>query len=703
MIDLCIETNLFGPETLSFSIPENDPRCSLLVADYKLEYSYGSYFITKVEDEIDEEGYAYKAITAEAGWMRLADRKKPGTVTITGTAARGLFLILEGSGWTTHWLTDDPTEYTMEMTDSNVLEMIWQWAKQTGTEPSFNSLEHRVSLFEGGLGEDRGYSFRYGKNVRQIKRTVLPPKATRLYAYGKNDLDISSMAGGKQYVEDYSWYTANGMTLPDAQADYRKDEEIVDDTFTDASALYAMAVRTLTAWAQPTITYEAKVVDLSTLVGYDEATFITGDTVWVEGEPISVSERARVTRIKRFPYEPSRDELELTFGNVVIPDAKQSSGRSDTTQSWELFTSRNVDTPRFVWQGSQIINRIKLHTVEGAEWVVGYTLKGTAVGASTVTLEFIDTETGLPWWTTKTFALTDGQAVDYSISWGKKEIPSGDSTLAVRMYSNSLTNGMNIAADRSNLWVLARGTTRENPTLANSVRFDFTGGVQHWTAPDDVSEYQIESHGAGPNGRGAMIRAMHALIPGSEWDIYIGGAPGTDGTAPLLLGGWPNGGASDGPFSSQQGGGGSTDIRPAGTTYASAIQLAGAGGGRGEPSASNPSAVGGDGGFFSGTASQHGNPGTQSGGGAGGSSGTDGTANQGGRAIWGGNFFDFGGGGGGGGWFGGEGGQAAGSPSQSGGAGGSSHISTDCWDVETLDGENTGHGYMIISWETPEA
>jgi phage minor structural protein len=700
LINFHVDNRLFQSEILYFDIPIDDPRADTVAIDERLQYDIGEYYITNIEDEITEEGFPVKRVTAEVSWMRLTDRKKVGTFELDHTPEAGLALILEGTGWSVGVASGDPTTFVISETDKTVLELIWMWAKITGNEINFNSVNHTVDIVSE-VGLDLGLSFRYGKNLQQIKRTVTPPTATRIYPFGKNGLSVAALtSGGAPYVEDYSYYIAQGLTEEEARAGYQKDEVVNDESFVEDIPLYNMGIARLAVTSQPGIVYSAKVIDLNTLVHYDEGGFLPGDTVWVEAEPLSISERARVSRRDFYPYEPSRDVVELSFNPILIPDVNTSTARSDTSRNWELFVSCNLNTPRFVWQGSQIINRIKLRTTTDAEWVVGYTLKGVAVGSSTVTIEFTDSETGLPWWTTKTLSLTNGQEVDLSLNWGKKEIPAGTTTLIVRMYSNSVSNGLNIAADRSNLWVLARGTTRQNVTLPNSIRFDFTGAVQHWTAPDDVSEYQIETHGAGPNGLGAMLRAMHNIIPGSDWDIYVGGAPGSPG-AGVLGGGWPNGGDSAGPFASQQGGGGSTDVRPAGTAYTSTIQLAGAGGGHGEGSASNPSPYGGQGGYLVGGNSQHGAGATQSAGGSGASAGTDGTANQGGAAFWDGNFFSFGGGGGGGGWFGGEGGQGVGSPSQSGGGGGTSAASTACWDLETQDGENSGHGYVIISWEEP--
>lgn len=698
MIDFAVETTLFGPERLSLLLPQDDARVTYLINDYRLEYEFGEYFIIQSEDEVGEDGTAFKKITAEASWMRLADRKRPGGTVIEATPAAGLAEnILPGTGWSVFLATSDANTYRLEANDTNVLALIWQWAKLTGNEVEFDSLNHTVSMVPS-VGLDLGYSFRYGKNLKSIKRTSVPPKTTRLFPYGKNELDITSVtSGGVPYIENFDYYTDLGMLLADVTAEgspYIKEEILVDETFTDVNALYDAAVRYLDVVSVEQILYEAKVIDLSTLVGYNEAEFKCGDTVWVQGEPIRVGERARVSRIVKYPYEPDRNQIELSFNPVSLPDAQQSGSRRDTSLEWELFESRNISAKQ-VRLGTTIVHRIALQMSSGAEYALHYNVEGTGVGNGTLNVQAIDDETGEPLWPAQAFTVANGVRFSWQFSFSDKEVSVGEHVMVIRMWSSGAGVGIDIPAKQTAFWILARGTVRENYTLPNSIRYDFTGAMQNHIVADDTYEILCEVHGSkgggSGGGLGSLVKAMLPVIAGQSLDIIVGGTTG-----------WPNGGAPGlaGPFSGSPGGGRS-EIRPAGTTITSAYLIAGAGGGFGEGSASNPNPFGGIGGFYVGGASQLGNGATQTAGGAGASPGDDGALGQGGNGFSTGNAFNFGGGGGGDGYFGGEGGQAASPPGQSGGGGGSGFAIATAWDIETQDGENDGHGYIIISWENP--
>lgn len=663
--------------------------------DYKLRWEDEEYFITKAIATTDEEGKDIKRIEAEIGWMRLADYKIPGDFLgiKDETIHDGMAFIIENTPWTLGDI-EDTGSYTLALSDQSVLTWIWEWCRITGKEPRFHTIGKTIDLVDA-VGVDRNLRFEYGRNIREVEKTETPPAFTRLYSFGRDDLNLVSEAGAS-YIEDYSWYTNQGITLIEAQQNHRKDEIVYNDDIIDSAVLYQDAQLKLSFGSQGIITYKALVVDLSYLSGVNELKLDIGDHARVRDKETSTTLPVRVSRYVEKPNEPENNQVELSFGVVLMPSIRTSNNRPDRSREWELFVSANTVTDHQVRLGTTIINRIKLRHVDNAEWVIGYSLTGTAVGSSTLTFEFTDDETGLPFWETQVFALTDGQTYDYAFTLGRKEIPEGVTTLVVRAHSSSSTAGINIADAGSNLWVLARGTTRENVTLPNSIRFDFTGAVQHWTAPDDVSEALFEVHGAGRGsigGAGCKIVAMIPIVAGAEYDIHVGGSNG-----------WPNGGAPGlaGPFSGGVGGG-SSHVVSVGGAFASAMVVAGAGGGPGEASASNPNPFGGQGGFYAGGNSANANGATQLAGGSGGaSSGAPGTFGQGGDASSSGNAFHFGGGGGGGGWYGGQGGQAASPPGQSGGGGGSSAITTTAWDLEYQDGENTGNGYIIISWETPE-
>lgn len=720
LIDYQIDDRLFQSHIMSFKIPASDLKTQSLVEDGKLTFNSQPFYITDIA-RIRDNNVADFEVTAEIGWMKLADLKKVGNFTISGlTPAAGLSQILDGTVWTTLSVTTSSSTYSLDATDATVLDLIWQWAKVCACEISFESQTYAISMIPT-IGAVRSLTFRYGRNLTQVKRTVRPPVATRLYAYGRNDITITALTtDGVPYIEDYSYYTDQGVLLADAQAMYRKDDIYSDDTFIDDVSLYNAAVARLAVLSQPTITYEGAVIDLSDIVHTTEGDYKCGDTVRVVDEELSIDAAARVTRKVTYPYSPERNQIELSFGTVLLPDPRSKSQRADSTMSWELFEDRNVATLKHVRDFPTIINRLRLDTIEGAEWVVHYKLQATGSGISNVTISATEDETATAIWPNFVDAITNGMKIEYNFSFGQKDLTPGPHTLVIRGQSDAVGKGLNIAASCAAFWVLARGTTKSNVTLPNSIRYDYTAALQSFTVPEGITEIQVECvGGSGTNpltgGRGARVVAKFVVTPEQLYDVYVGGNP--TGGGDNHLGGWPNGG--EGATNSQpikSGGGSSTHLILAGGAFAAALIVAGAGGGAGQGDViGGVLDEGGDAGFYVATDGQdgvHGYGATQETFGLKGTGtlpGEDGDTDgigQGGDAGASPGAFDYPGGGGGGGWHGGGGaGGVAGFGVHAGGGGaGSGYCSSAGYDLEYNDAYNAPgeDGYMIISWDAPD-
>lgn len=747
MIDLRIEERIFESKEISFAIRADDQRAADLIGDAPLVYGGDRYFIYKVKNALTKDGVRLKKVFGEINWMRLADRKRAGNFILEDqTATQGAEAILSGTGWTLDYVSDEITgTASMEANDLSVLALVWDWCRVVGAEPIWNSMEKTLSLVPFA-GSSAGVSFRYGRDVEEIEKEEEPPIATRVFPFGRDDLNVSAIAGAS-YIEDFSWYTAQGITLEEARAEYTKDEVFYDDSMIEDAPLYRAGVKFLEKSSKPTIKYKAKVIDLSTLTSLPAMTgFQTGDMATVYDEDVQLEVDARVTRRVEFPLDPSLNEVELSFNAVLLPESSVASGRPNTTRSWELFVSRNDLTARQIRGFSTILHRIKLRTSLNAEWVMGYSLTGTAVGSSQMTLEFTDDETGLPVWETQVVDLVDGQPYDYAWTFGRKEIPAGTTTVVVRAYTDTPGAGLDIDFGGTALWVLARGTTRQTVTLPNSQTFNFNGNstglngtVQLFVVPDDVFEILVEARGGSGGdasqtyrGLGGMVKARIPVTPGETLYVYVGGAGAGGGTS-NQVGAWPNGGGTPESAAgnvSGGDGGGSTHLLRADTFDATNCLICAAGGGGVNQQGSSRNSVAegitaGDGGFYQGKSGNGysgnnyddgdvtnvgGGGATQTSGGlagvTGGGSGVAGAFNDGGEAAGTGNSFHFAGGGGGGGFYGGGG---AGAPVLYGGGsyagdggGGCGWLAPGGYDLEFEDGANLGNGQMIISWETPE-
>lgn len=195
-----------------------------------------------------------------------------------------------------------------------------------------------------------------------------------------------------------------------------------------------------------------------------------------------------------------------------------------------------------------------------------------------------------------------------------------------------------------------------------TVTFTYTGAVQNWTVPANVTAITLEAWGAqGGNSslvtgaKGGYAKGRIPVTPGEVLNVYVGGQGSSyDSSASfgsLVGGGWNGGGdTSNGTYSGTTGagGGGASDVRRGGTALTDRKVVGGGGGGAGGGvSTATGSGGGGGGGYFGGgaggsggitsdtvTSATGGLGGTQAAGGAGGagvsSTSGSGTLGQGG-------------------------------------------------------------------------
>jgi len=231
-----------------------------------------------------------------------------------------------------------------------------------------------------------------------------------------------------------------------------------------------------------------------------------------------------------------------------------------------------------------------------------------------------------------------------------------------------------------------------------SQTFSYTGTEQTFTVPAGVTSITVDAYGAqgGSNSPstnvnfGGYVQADIAVTPGSTIYVYVGEQPTG------LPGGFNGGGNGE---TAGAGGGGASDIRIGGNTYAERVVVAGGAGGGGLWSGQE--VHGGEGGGLIGgpgyrtsTVNPGGDPGTQTLSGNGTCVSLNNPAVSGGFGVGGGpSGCGCEGYGGGGGWYGG-----AGSGNCRGGGGGSSYTDPAATNVTHTQGVRTGNGEVTISW-----
>jgi phage minor structural protein len=442
LIELFHDVRLDQSEVLGFTLPARSAKAYLVAEDVEFRWRGRTFYVDEIEDNREGERTTITT-TCPALWYRLGDLTFVGSLMLDNvTPAAGLSTILDGTSWTAGPGTTSTTDgFSLEDHDKSRLALLREWAKITGRHLVFNTGEQTVDLVDE-RGADLGLGFRYRRNVKSVRRRRRPPEVTVLYPFGAEGLSIAGINGGLPYVEDFSFYTSQGMSLDDARARYTRSRVWSDSSFLRDVDLLPAAEARLAELAAGVVTYELRVLDLSSVTGISEQVQV-GDTVRVQ-DPDFVSDlRTTVVRTIRYPYEPERDRVELAHIPNPLNDLNSGASRSDLAEEWVLFETHSV-TERRIREGSTILGRLVLTTRPGAEWIVGYSLQGTGVGTGTITVEFTDDETGEPFWPSWQIGVAPGAQIRESFTFGNDDVPPDTYALVVRAFSSGAGIGLNI-------------------------------------------------------------------------------------------------------------------------------------------------------------------------------------------------------------------------------------------------------------------
>ena len=200
---------------------------------------------------------------------------------------------------------------------------------ETGIDSS-NNVVCNIAIVER-IGTDNGVRLRLEKNMRSIsiERNV-SDMITRLWAFGRDDLTVSSVNGGKAYIDspniekygvqegykDYSDYTSAEKLLRNAKWEFDEDNEDRIDA--------------------PQLTISGKLIDLSKLAEYGAAEKLEiGDTVHVFD--IDGTEYVqRVIEYQAYPLEPK--ESNISIGHIrrdFFIELWQTSEKAKKFAKWQ--------------------------------------------------------------------------------------------------------------------------------------------------------------------------------------------------------------------------------------------------------------------------------------------------------------------------------------------------------------------------------
>lgn len=708
LLSLVTDATLDGAETLTLEVPADDPKVPLLAEGTQLRHRATRWVI----DELIEERQGSKTVVrceAVALWSELGDFSHVGSVVVTNATVRsGGNQLLTGTGWTVGGSTPTTGSHYYEAQDITALAAVRAWATTTNTLVIFDTSARTVD-FVPSRGIEVGLAFRRGRNIMALTRRHRAPTITELHPFGADGLTITGVNGGVPYLEDYTWYTARGLTLDEARELHRKRVVWSDASILTENDLLAAAQDRLAAGSDGSETIELSVADISSITGVAE-NLRPGDRVRALDPLVGDEFEATVARVQRDWLAPQRGIVELSTSPETVA-ATDSNARAQSTRQWVQFSGPVLGAYQVRDDGYYTAARIPLRFRLGgrAHMTADIAFVGVGDGVATISIYDAVADADLR---TVDVPYSDGVvtrglvSVALTDALGAYDFRIRVTTVADGGPSTSL--GVNMFTDpegQASFWIMAIGAVQESPRTETSITYDYvTVAPQTWIVPDNVTEVTMSVAGAQggsksggqTGGSGGRITGTVQVVPGTTYDVYVGGrGDGSTGT-----GGWPNGGQGGAKTGSNGGGGGGGSwMVLQGGALSSAVLVAGGGGGAGAGTA------GGAGGFFNG-GDPAGGPATgatQFAGGTGYENGDTDGQGEGGDGETTASAAPAVGGGGGGGWHGG-GSSGNGLPASNygGGGGGSGWAAANVTDLQIEDGTRTGHGQIVISWTVPE-
>ena len=243
-----------------------------------------------------------------------------------------------------------------------------EWETQLTISADGSHINGRSINLVPHVGSTNARRFDFGKNLVGLSRTVDSANViTRLYPYGNSvqetdasgeatggysrKIDISSVNGGKTYIEDTAATLMWGV--PDASGQVQPAMGMQEYDADDPATLLAMAQADLPNLTQPKISYTATVATLG-IEGVDRYGIGVGDDVYVNDTayPTPIRLKGRVLEIVDDLVDPLSDDTQITLGNLVgtyTADMDRVSGIVDMlTSNAGIWNDAANATPSYI-------------------------------------------------------------------------------------------------------------------------------------------------------------------------------------------------------------------------------------------------------------------------------------------------------------------------------------------------------------------
>lgn len=305
VFDLKITKEIGGMEELTFFIPANSPEAQMVQLEGYIVPEGEQIFVIRELNTHgkDIEVYCMLAIETLYGycWSEVA---KQGVNLV-----EAFEYVLKYTGWKFVNRTSTPAR-TRDIYIQN--QTVWEALKVLCEvyfiEMTVDTHTHTITAYDS-VGQDNGVFFISDMNLVNFRKDTNTHKLiTRLIPIGKDGLNIASVNGGKDYIDNntYSDKLLYGLWMQSA--------------YTNPTQLKEDATKWLAEYAKPYITYNIDIIDLYRLNGNQLFKFNVGDGVTIFDKVTEEKVSQRVVKIEIYPQDPTRNTVELSNKGKTFSD-----------------------------------------------------------------------------------------------------------------------------------------------------------------------------------------------------------------------------------------------------------------------------------------------------------------------------------------------------------------------------------------------
>lgn len=328
LVDYSITKKTNTLDTMSFTLPIQNPFTQLIDDQYVVKGPYGVFVIDSIEPDSTKSIYTGKQDVTELINKVFDNGFKAETVG----AYEMVQLAVAGTGWRVEGTNLPTFKRSAKFDVLNAYEIVMKIVEKFSIEVVFDSVNKIIKLNKQ-FGSNKGVYFSDQLNAISLwRKTDTKNFATRIKARGKDGLTFASINEGKDYVEDFT-YSSKLVT-----------KVWTDNRYTDPQSLLEDAKQRLSVMCKSQLIIEVNVKDLASLSPeYDFLTYDLGDDVTVISAQQGFRDTQRITELTMYPEEPDRNTATLAYNALTLEDINKQTQETVETVDNVLNEDGTID------------------------------------------------------------------------------------------------------------------------------------------------------------------------------------------------------------------------------------------------------------------------------------------------------------------------------------------------------------------------